>query len=309
MEHEQQVYPRGCGGTSLLVPVPDSVTGLSPRVRGNHFRSSHSHHFIGSIPAGAGEPLSGAVRHPGMRVYPRGCGGTILHGPTIHQKRGLSPRVRGNRRGGRAWRDLARSIPAGAGEPRFCRDSRHSTRVYPRGCGGTSKSNGSPAKCAGLSPRVRGNQFRHDWCPEHRRSIPAGAGEPSTPHQSPLSAAVYPRGCGGTDHTKDLARAVRGLSPRVRGNPVERVTESTETRSIPAGAGEPRPARPRRPAGGVYPRGCGGTAFHSGISPCGDGLSPRVRGNRVQLIAHPFGNGSIPAGAGEPSAARCSCCR
>ena len=71
-------------------------------------------------------------------------------------------------------------------------------------------------------------------------------------------------------------------------------------RSIPACAGEPRSpfraeCRPR-----VYPRVCGGTAFVSIRADFGQGLSPRVRGNRWWDRDLPPRPGSIPACAGEP---------
>ena len=72
------------------------------------------------------------------------------------------------------------------------------------------------------------------------------------------------------------------------------------TGSIPAGAGEP--AGTSRAAGSarVYPRGCGGTAIEECPGIRRRGLSPRVRGNHVSLLAGVEMPGSIPAGAGEP---------
>ena len=75
-----------------------------------------------------------------------------------------------------------------------------------------------------------------------------------------------------------------------------------EDRSIPAGAGEPlgfiRLSLLRK----VYPRGCGGTVYHLGPSYRPQGLSPRVRGNLDVSPQRYTQDGSIPAGAGEPSA-------
>ena len=130
------VYPRVCGGTVPSVTAPTqepglsprvrgttvvvkrqhSRRGLSPRVRGNLFTKSSSRTNPRSIPACAGEPSARPClvipewvyprvcgeptsSIPGLsrsRVYPRVCGGTrhvILGWP---EKRGLSPRVRGN---------------------------------------------------------------------------------------------------------------------------------------------------------------------------------------------------------------------
>ena len=57
-----------------------------------------------------------------------------------------------------------------------------------------------------------------------------------------------------------------------------------------------------RPSG-VYPRVCGGTMRARRIWPWSAGLSPRVRGNLGCHLAATKFWGSIPACAGEPSAA------
>ena len=86
--------------------------------------------------------------------------------------------------------------------------------------------------------------------------------------------------CGGTGIAVLPASGVKGLSPRVRGNPARWTRRQRRKRSIPACAGEPpflaKPAR----APTVYPRVCGGTSVKGIQIPLGAGLSPRVRGNR-----------------------------
>ena len=52
------------------------VGGLSPRVRGNPASRNVLGITIGSIPAGAGEPLRDVRKISIQQVYPRGCGGT-----------------------------------------------------------------------------------------------------------------------------------------------------------------------------------------------------------------------------------------
>ena len=68
----------------------------------------------------------------------------------------------------------------------------------------------------------------------------------------------------------------------------------------PACAGEPgqfvTTSRPEK----VYPRVCGGTALKDLLTPFLNGLSPRVRGNRLKGLANAFLERSIPACAGEP---------
>ena len=73
--------------------------------------------------------------------------------------------------------------------------------------------------------------------------------------------------------------AMKGLSPRVRGNLEGPEKSGANDGSIPACAGEP--ARPGSSCEGsrVYPRVCGGTYSTRRTPPSAFGLSPRVRGN------------------------------
>ena len=142
------VYPRGCGGT-YSSSKSWYHQGLSPRVRGNRLSA-----------------------HRILRVYPRGCGGTVLPLSKDHVRRGsipagagepslcfvptigLSPRVRGNHSA--VMGAIPGSIPAGAGEP-----SRE-----PCLPGSIPAGAGEPVARphrgqSGLSPRVRGNLYRH----------------------------------------------------------------------------------------------------------------------------------------------------
>ena len=172
------VYPRVCGGTRQphhpRLPVP----GLSPRVRGNPAYNSSGMSGQRSIPACAGEPRWANFRRPRAGVYPRVCGGTGGPGPLTRGRKGLSPRVRGNR-GAYSYAQFFRgSIPACAGEPLGRIAGAGRGRVYPRVCGGTPWGRNAAAIANGLSPRVRGNRRRRIAQSATRRSIPACAGEP-----------------------------------------------------------------------------------------------------------------------------------
>ncbi len=132
------VYPRGCGGTYLKSMLTRQYAGLSPRVRGNLLKVDVDQAVWGSIPAGAGEPSSSLWSNAPDRVYPRGCGGTFLIFFSMLLNGGLSPRVRGNHSGLPEAMMRRRSIPAGAGEPASTSPRPRYSRVYPRGCGGTT---------------------------------------------------------------------------------------------------------------------------------------------------------------------------
>ena len=174
----ESVHPRVCGER---LPVKNGMCfhlGSSPRVRGNRDATAPQRPCSRSIPAGAGEPAGSVVHTSHIRVYPRGCGGTVVPFPPAGRSWGLSPRVRGNPRSTRSAPSSRGSIPAGAGEPRRPLAWPGVGRVYPRGCGGTLDTARQP--------------------PAHLRSIPAGAGEPRVPIARSREFGVYPRGCGGT---------------------------------------------------------------------------------------------------------------
>ena len=196
--HSAGVYPRVCGGTILGTGNGIQITGLSPRVRGNHHWTGDPLQFSRSIPACAGEPTRGEAWLTSMGVYPRVCGGTIVVLLLVSGRRGLSPRVRGNLSPSVILLWPARSIPACAGEPRCRLVCSVSDRVYPRVCGGTISDMVSYGIRWGLSPRVRGNLRRSCSRCAPVGSIPACAGEPSTSYTRRTYGQVYPRVCGGT---------------------------------------------------------------------------------------------------------------
>ena len=253
------VYPRVCGGTDAGAGGNDGGEGLSPRVRGNQEGKRQSAGQPGSIPACAGEPCVTAHEISCPTVYPRVCGGTC-HWTSIRSPAGgLSPRVRGNPGWAASASGVAGSIPACAGEPWPAGIPRRFWTVYPRVCGGTLVAVVTAARAAGLSPRVRGNRCSSALLTPAAGSIPACAGEPASRAVKPTPPRVYPRVCGGTDLGLYGGAASEGLSPRVRGNPVQNPHRRTGAGSIPACVGEPPPPAAHRPADRVYPRVCGGT--------------------------------------------------
>ena len=212
-------------------------------------------------------------------VYPRVCGGTLTSRMCGNADAGLFPRVRGNRVPKESTVEKPGSIPACAGEPLTLMKGPPITKVYLRVCGGTMTTRTLLKAYPGLSPRVRGN---HQPRLDHRQimgSIPACAGEPASPARTAWKPRVYPRVCGGTVAISAPNTHSPGLSPRVRGNPIDAsitthaggsipacageptsaATSKLLPRSIPACAGEPlTPLLPATPSM-VYPRVCGGT--------------------------------------------------
>ena len=72
-----RVYPRERGGTAVGLPTGPSLSGLSPRTRGNPSTPSSERVSRGSIPANAGEPIRSHSTAAPSRVYPRERGGTL----------------------------------------------------------------------------------------------------------------------------------------------------------------------------------------------------------------------------------------
>ena len=151
----------------------------------------------------------------------------------------------------------------------------------------------------GRSPRVRGRPDASETSHWRDRSIPAGAGETSTPQSSTQYFRVDPRGCGGDTGKNRSDAGGAGRSPRVRGRRRTHPRPNLGKGSIPAGAGE---TSSRNSAGitiRVDPRGCGGDLWHYDKSNVVRGRSPRVRGRPSVMAWMPERSGSIPAGAGE----------
>ena len=74
----RRVDPRGCGGAAYDIDGHDFLEGRSPRVRGSQRQECFDRPYLGSIPAGAGEPTVLRVAIGDRRVDPRGCGGALV---------------------------------------------------------------------------------------------------------------------------------------------------------------------------------------------------------------------------------------
>ena len=208
--------------------------------------------------------------------------------------------MRGNPADAQHSRRHIRSIPAYAGEPRSRLRQSPGCPVYPRVCGGTGCHPGCTCIAEGLSPRMRGNPTRRAYALCHHGSIPAYAGEPAWLTPAGNGMSVYPRVCGGTGGVIIGRRPDPGLSPRMRGNPAGVAQVTPGVGSIPAYAGEPSASMRTESWPAVYPRVCGGTSWVSWSASASVGLSPRMRGNRLQSAPRANCARSIPAYAGEP---------
>ena len=105
--------------------------------------------------------------------------------------------------------------------------------------GETVAALGMLAVAAGLSPRVRGNLQPAVLDIDPRRSIPACTGKPHHDRLNRRPCRVYPRVYGETSDASGLQVGDTGLSPRVRGNPLECPAANPVYGSIPACTGKP----------------------------------------------------------------------
>ena len=135
-----EVYPRVGGETSGTTAPTSRPMGLSPRGRGNHHLEIRVMASFGSIPAWAGKPPRRSPAWPRSRVYPRVGGETQRRLPPLPDRRGLSPRGRGNPALLARQPPGVGSIPAWAGKPSTWRYSSLVRRVYPRVGGETCSS-------------------------------------------------------------------------------------------------------------------------------------------------------------------------
>ena len=109
--------------------------------------------------------------------------------------------------------------------------------------------------------------------------IPAYAGEPAGRSRMATLQTAYPRVCGGTSVLTSEVALLKGLSPRMRGNPILDSPSTLEPGPIPAYAGEPHSGSWSGRQLGAYPRVCGGTGAQALKGFHDQGLSPRMRGN------------------------------
>ena len=89
-------HPRGCGEAAIKFWALYLDKGPSPRVRGSPRPHKCTNLWVGTIPAGAGEPPPRRPPAPTPRDHPRGCGGARVCPRKATAIAGPSPRVRGS---------------------------------------------------------------------------------------------------------------------------------------------------------------------------------------------------------------------
>ena len=213
------------------------LSGSSPQARGTRRGPGRSFRRPRFIPAGAGNAARACRGYAQASVHPRRRGERADVRQTHGLAGGSSPQARGtpHRRAPDGHRP--RFIPAGAGNANRPSNSEIPSPVHPRRRGERLSIKRNDRDRPGSSPQARGTQNRYDPIEEIIRFIPAGAGNASRPSFPQGGRSVHPRRRGERRMvTLDLMETV-GSSPQARGTRLARKARRSNSRFIPAGAG------------------------------------------------------------------------
>ena len=235
-------HPRAGGATTGRKLNRLYFRGPSPRRRGNLDHALHGGPGVRTIPAQAGQPSWTRRTSSRSADHPRAGGATVAADMEKRLDGGPSPRRRGNQLDIRLQGRVERTIPAQAGQPDDAAQREPILRDHPRAGGATAYVDFKGRDAGGPSPRRRGNPKTRARAASSPRTIPAQAGQPSTAASVNSTARDHPR-AGGATYGADYARLARdGPSPRRRGNHVALRLGRRHGGTIPAQAGQPKPA-------------------------------------------------------------------
>ena len=251
------------------------------------------------IPARAGQTVPVRYSFAGTTDHPRACGANRGRGVFASCASGSSPRVRGKRRGAGHRYDVARIIPARAGQTAPNPIGRGHGSDHPRACGANFLDRWTTFFLFGSSPRVRGKPIARLPAAGRPRIIPARAGQTGVTGVPPVTVPDHPRACGANLGDETQITDTTGSSPRVRGKRRHARSGTIERRIIPARAGQTSPVSPHCRRSSDHPRACGANTVEATNSNDTDGSSPRVRGKRVEVRRSQPYTRIIPARAGQ----------
>ena len=217
--------------------------GSSPRTRGTGRIHQHIPGRVRFIPAHAGNRRVSGFRPAPATVHPRARGEQGCMSPLDKAIDGSSPRTRGTAQTSCLRAASRRFIPAHAGNRNSSRVSGRPRTVHPRARGEQVLVKRTRRDSTGSSPRTRGTghydaalQILPGFIPAHAGNRPCRGGDT-------LAAAVHPRARGEQSVTARCSAAASGSSPRTRGTGHMGGEHGTETRFIPAHAGNSRVIR------------------------------------------------------------------
>ncbi len=193
---------------------------------------------------------------------------------------------------------LTRFIPASAGNT-LDPHSRLSHRpVHPRVCGEHGCHSFHMLIAGGSSPRLRGTLCWARSPRMIRRFIPASAGNTGQSGRGGATDAVHPRVCGEHSSGKKDSTRLTGSSPRLRGTRNTRGGKGSNSRFIPASAGNTSASASRSNSSSVHPRVCGEHGASKKPDADAGGSSPRLRGTLHGEVSEGGQDRFIPASAG-----------
>ncbi len=167
---------------------------------------------------------------------------------------GSSPRARGTRLGVANQQPQQRFIPACAGNTSRSTLSSRPSAVHPRVRGEHRPTIEDPVSSIGSSPRARGTLYNSLPGILRGRFIPACAGNTLGRWRVSDTRPVHPRVRGEHYRSRKSAEKDHGSSPRARGTRCRRYSWGTQSRFIPACAGNTAGRCKPTAAAAVHPR-------------------------------------------------------
>ncbi len=292
----EPVHPRTRGEHCSCSTACAALPGSSPHPRGTHKAPDGVRSPNRFIPAPAGNTGSSRPTRWRRTVHPRTRG---EHAGVIKARgvgNGSSPHPRGTRQALQRQTNIARFIPAPAGNTAQGVPILASISVHPRTRGEHGSDDLFVREQHGSSPHPRGTRQNFLQRTKRGRFIPAPAGNTALAPAATIASTVHPRTRGEHAMPAASSSAMRGSSPHPRGTRFRMEYRHCSWRFIPAPAGNTAPASAPAPA--VHPRTRGEHMIYVNIRRLTDGSSPHPRGThrnvnvRRQLLRF------IPAPAG-----------
>ena len=245
--HGHAVHPRVGGERVREGNRPSPNNGSSPRGRGTRRRGPKGPARSRFIPAWAGNAHPNETTERSQTVHPRVGGERSAGRRAAFLASGSSPRGRGTRC--RRYNDSIwqRFIPAWAGNAGRGTAQGLRTAVHPRVGGERAQACLDAVACLGSSPRGRGTRRSSNASTTGSRFIPAWAGNALRPVAAWAVHAVHPRVGGERQLALNGVPSNVGSSPRGRGTLVMSENSVTDSRFIPAWAGNACAVRPAGP--------------------------------------------------------------
>ena len=214
---ELTVHPRLRGEHNAHTIEYMRSTGSSPPARGTPYRHHHDGYCHRFIPACAGNTANGVIPFGMMPVHPRLRGEHSKHYAPLVPPAGSSPPARGTRSILAQTTNIARFIPACAGNTSVRAERYPTGTVHPRLRGEHLLDDILALQHHGSSPPARGTHLGPVEELARFRFIPACAGNTSLPEPRPDGLAVHPRLRGEHEPVGAEMDAVIGSSPPARG--------------------------------------------------------------------------------------------